>query len=44
MPDRGEEKEYTVIGVVDDFNYASVHAPVESLLIFNNPVDSLRYE
>ncbi len=40
MPDRGIEKEYTVIGMVDDFNYASVHSPVESLLIFNNPGNS----
>jgi putative ABC transport system permease protein len=40
MPDQGDEVEYTVIGMVDDFNYASVHTPVESLLIFNNPANS----
>ena len=40
MPDQGGEVEYTVIGMVDDFNYASVHTPVESLLIFNNPANS----
>jgi putative ABC transport system permease protein len=40
MQDRGNEKEFTVIGVVDDFNYASIHTPVESLLIFNNPQNS----
>jgi putative ABC transport system permease protein len=31
-----------VIGVVDDFNYASLHSTVESLLIFNN-VPAARY-
>jgi len=40
MSVRGVEKEFSVIGVVDDFNYASVHTPVESLLIFNNPINS----
>ncbi len=40
MQDRGIEKEYTVIGMVDNFNYASIHTPVESLLIFNNPPNS----
>jgi putative ABC transport system permease protein len=40
MSERGIEMDYTVIGVVDDFNYASVHTPVESLLIFNNPARS----
>jgi len=40
MQERGIEKEYTVIGIVDDFNYASIHSPVESLLIFNNPARS----
>jgi len=37
MQDRGVETAYTVIGMVENFNYASVHSPVESLLIFNNP-------
>lgn len=36
MPDRAGEREYTVVGLVDDFNYASIHQRVESLLIFNN--------
>jgi putative ABC transport system permease protein len=36
MPDGGSEYDFTVIGVVDDFHYASIHDPVESLLIFNN--------
>ena len=34
MPDRGNEHEYFVIGVVDDFNYTSVHSRIESSLIF----------
>jgi putative ABC transport system permease protein len=40
MQDHGIDQEYRVIGMVDDFNYASVHTPVESLLIFNNPGNS----
>ncbi len=40
MSARGVEKDFSVIGVVDDFNYASVHTPIESLLIFNNPANS----
>jgi putative ABC transport system permease protein len=40
MSVRGVERDFSVIGVVDDFNYASVHTPVESLLIFNNPSSS----
>jgi putative ABC transport system permease protein len=40
MQDRGVEKEFNVIGMVDDFNYASVHTPVQSLIIFNNPANS----
>ncbi len=40
MSVRGVEKDFSVIGVVDDFNYASVHTPIESLLIFNNPANS----
>jgi len=42
MPDRGNGQEFIVIAVVDDFNYASVHSSVESLLIFNN-VQAARY-
>jgi putative ABC transport system permease protein len=42
MQDRGKEYEFTVIGVVDDFNYASIHSKVESLLIFNN-IKAIRY-
>jgi len=40
MSVRGVEKDFSVIGVVDDFNYASVHTSIESLLIFNNPANS----
>ncbi len=36
MSDRGIERVFRVIGLVEDFNYASVHHQVESLLIFNN--------
>jgi putative ABC transport system permease protein len=42
MPDRGIEKEFTVIGVVEDFHYASIHNRVESLLVFNN-IARIRY-
>ncbi|MFC2113571.1 FtsX-like permease family protein, partial [Bacteroidota bacterium] len=38
----GKEIENIVIGMVDDFNYTSVHSKVESLLIFNN-VQNARY-
>lgn len=40
MSVRGVEKDFSVIGVVEDFNYASVHTAIESLLIFNNPANS----
>lgn len=36
MPSGGGEIEFRVIGVVEDFNYASVHSKVESLLLFNS--------
>ncbi|MFC2115595.1 ABC transporter permease [Bacteroidota bacterium] len=42
MQEGGILHEYTVIGVVDDFNYASIHNKVESLLIFND-VHKCRY-
>jgi putative ABC transport system permease protein len=42
MQNRGREYEFAVIGVVDDFNYASMHSMVESLLIFNN-TKTIRY-
>lgn len=40
LPDSGTETPYEVIGVVENFNYASVHDPVESLLIFMNPLNA----
>ncbi len=36
-PEAGQEIKYEVIGVCDNFNYASVHTDVEALLIFLDP-------
>jgi len=41
-PAAGEEIKYEVIGVCDNFNFASVHTDVDALLIFMNPA-STRY-
>ena len=42
MQSDGEDQEYIVIGLVKDFNFASIHDRVESLLIFDN-VRTIRY-
>ena len=41
-PAAGQEIKYQVIGVCENFNFASVHSDVDALLIFVNP-ESTRY-